>query len=360
MAVMTVELGERSYPIYVGAGLLQQSELLRRHIRASEVMLVTNEVVAPLYLERVVSALPEYDLSIATLPDGERQKNSEQLNKLYDEMLEKPCSRQTTVIALGGGVVGDIAGFAAASYQRGIDFIQIPTTLLAQVDSAVGGKTAINHPRGKNMIGAFHQPRCVITDTDTLATLNPRELSAGFAEVVKYAVIGDGEFFSWLEQHVDDVVSGVPDAMEEVILVSCRHKARFVADDERETRERVLLNLGHTFGHAIESIAGYGQWLHGEAVAVGMVMAADMSRQLGWMSGEAVHRIGQLLTRAHLPVSLGGGFSTDAFLRQMMMDKKVMNGRIQLVLPETIGRARLVTDYPDQMLRDVLESYCSG
>ena len=360
MVELKIELGARSYPIFVGTGLLHHSELLQRHIRSSEVMLVTNDVVAPLYLDRVMTSLSGRDVKIAILPDGEQHKNAEQLNGLFDVMLEKSCSRQTTMVALGGGVVGDIAGFAAACYHRGIDCIQLPTTLLAQVDSAVGGKTAINHRLGKNMIGAFHQPRCVIADVDTLATLGQREISAGFAEVVKYGIIGDANFFCWLEEHVEEIVSCVPTVMEEAVLSSCRHKARFVARDEYETRERALLNLGHTFGHAIESATGYGEWLHGEAVAVGIVLAAEMSQQLGWIQDEEVDRIRQLLMRARLPVSPGSGLIASDLLAHMTVDKKVVDGRIQLVLPEAIGRASLVRDYPDRMLRELLESHCAG
>ncbi len=282
-STLDVDLGVRSYPIHIGPGLIDDPELYRPHVSGSQVLIVTNEIVAPLYLDRVEQALRGFQLARVVLPDGEKYKNLEVWNRIMDALLENRFARDCTLVALGGGVVGDMAGFAAACYQRGVAFIQVPTTLLAQVDSSVGGKTGVNHALGKNMIGAFHQPRAVIADTDTLSTLPDRELSAGVAEVIKYGLIRDREFFYWLEANIGPLLERDTEALTFAIERSCRNKAEVVAADEREAGQRALLNLGHTFGHAIETGMGYGAWLHGEAVGTGMCMAADLSFRLGWL-----------------------------------------------------------------------------
>ena len=354
MATLTVELGDRSYPIVVGSGLLKDRATAASCVEGEEVLVVTNETVAPLYLDPVTRVLSDRRLTCQILPDGEQYKSLDTLERIFDTLLQNRFSRGATLVALGGGVIGDIVGFAAACYQRGVAFVQIPTTLLAQVDSAVGGKTAVNHPLGKNMIGAFHQPVGVISDTDTLTTLAPRELSAGIAEVIKYGLIRDQRFFEWLEDNVDRLLAYDREALEYVILESCRHKAEVVANDEKESGERALLNLGHTFGHAIETASGYGTWLHGEAVAAGMMMAASMSHKLGWVGSSEVKRIQTLLTRAKLPVQAPAEMTADDFLRHMSVDKKVADGKIRLVLLESLGQAKLVGDYPQDALISVL------
>jgi 3-dehydroquinate synthase len=343
MKTLPLELGERSYPIYIGAGLLGQAELLKKHIAGNRVAIVTNETVAPLYLARVrahVSALQPVEV---ILPDGEQYKTLEILNRIFDALLAARCDRRTTLVALGGGVIGDMAGFAAASYQRGVPFIQVPTTLLSQVDSSVGGKTGVNHPLGKNMIGAFYQPRAVIIDTDTLNTLPDRELASGLAEVIKYGLIRDSEFFAWLEANLDKLLARDAEALAYAIHRSCHNKAEVVAADERESGVRATLNLGHTFGHAIETGLGYGEWLHGEAIAAGMVMAADLSRRLGWLTAAETARIEKLIRRARLPVRAPGSLSPARFLELMAVDKKVLDGRLRLVLLKHLGEA-VVTD----------------
>ena len=357
MATLSVDLGERSYPILVGPGLLEEQGLIARYIAGNEVLVITNETVAPLYLDKIIGALDRFNVTCQVLPDGEQHKSLETLQGIFDTLLRNRLSRGVTLVALGGGVIGDIAGFAAACYQRGVAFVQVPTTLLAQVDSAVGGKTAVNHPLGKNMIGAFHQPTCVVSDTHTLTTLAPRELSAGLAEVFKYGLIRDASFFKWLEDNVEQLLTYDHKALEHVIVESCRHKAEVVAQDEREAGQRALLNLGHTFGHAIETASGYGQWLHGEAVAVGMLMAASMSERLGWIESSDVQRIQTLLTRANLPVAAPKAMSTSDFLDHMSVDKKVTDGRIRLVLLKGIGSAELVAEYPQSLLEDVLSTF---
>jgi 3-dehydroquinate synthase len=355
MNILRVELGERSYPIYIGAGLLGQAELLRPHIAGKQVMIVSNETVAPLYLDKVRSGLNGFQCDTVILPDGEEYKTLMTLNAVFDALLTKRHSRNTTLIALGGGVVGDITGFAAACYQRGVDFIQIPTTLLAQVDSSVGGKTGVNHPLGKNMIGAFHQPRCVIADTDTLNTLPGRELGAGIAEIIKYGLIRDLEFFNWLELNIEALRARRPDALTYAIERSCRNKAEVVTADERESGERALLNLGHTFGHAIETALGYGEWLHGEAVAAGMYMAADLSCRLGWLNRADLERVERILEHAGLPVRAPGGIGTERFLELMAVDKKVMDGKVRLVLLKGIGRATVTSDFDRSALLATLD-----
>jgi 3-dehydroquinate synthase len=340
-----VALGERSYPIYIGAGLIGESGLYRPHLAGSQVMIVSNETVAPLYLEPVLGALEGLRVARVVLPDGEAYKTQAVLDRIYDALLEQRFGRDCTLIALGGGVVGDMAGFAAACYQRGVDFIQVPTTLLAQVDSSVGGKTGINHPLGKNMIGAFHQPRAVIIDTATLDTLPDRELSAGLAEVIKYGLIGDPAFFDWIDARMADLRGRDPAALAEAIRRSCEAKARVVAADERESGSRALLNLGHTFGHAIETGAGYGNWLHGEAVGAGMCMAADLSTRLGWLDADALDRVRRVVAAAGLPTAPPEGLSAERFLELMAVDKKVLEGRLRLVLLRAIGEAVVTGDF---------------
>jgi 3-dehydroquinate synthase len=356
MTTLRVELGDRSYPIYIGQGLLGDAELIRPHIAGQQVMVVSNETVAPLYLDTLLESLTGLQVYTHILPDGEEFKNLEVLDSIFDALLRVPCDRQTTLIALGGGVVGDISGFAAACYQRGIPFIQIPTTLLAQVDSSVGGKTAVNHPRGKNMIGAFYQPRCVIADITTLNTLDDRQLSAGLAEVIKYGLIRDLTFFIWLENNIDRLLKRDADALSEAIRWSCKSKAEIVAEDELEGGIRALLNLGHTFGHAIETGMGYGNWLHGEAVATGMLMAANLSHRSGWISSGDVTRIAGLLERAGLPVVPPIELDVEHYLELMKVDKKVQQGHIRLVLLKAIGSAFISEDYDPALLRETLAS----
>ena len=354
MQTLEVDLGERSYPILIGAQLIDQGELLSRYIRGKQVAIITNETVAPLYLERLSQSLAGYSLTSVVLPDGEAHKNWQTLQSIYDALLTARHDRKTTIVALGGGVVGDMAGFAAASYQRGVDFIQVPTTLLSQVDSSVGGKTGINHPLGKNMIGAFYQPQAVLIDTATLTTLPPRELSAGLAEVIKYGVICDEPFLVWLEEHIDSLRRLDQAALTEAIRRSCDAKARVVGADERESGIRATLNLGHTFGHAIETHQGYGAWLHGEAVSVGMVMALEMSRQLGWISAAERDRVVRLLSRAGLPVVPPANMSAEDFLKHMAVDKKVLNGQLRLVLARHLGEAVVTSDFPRETLEATL------
>jgi len=356
MKTLPLDLGDRSYPIYIGAGLLDRPELLSRHILGTRVAIVTNETVAPLYLVRVRAHVASLQPVEVVLPDGEQYKSLEVLNRIFDALLSARCDRRTTIIALGGGVIGDMAGFAAACYQRGVPFIQVPTTLLAQVDSSVGGKTGVNHPLGKNMIGAFYQPRAVIIDTDTLNTLPDRELSSGLAEVIKYGLIRDPEFFAWLETNLDKLLARDAEALAFAIHRSCRNKAEVVAADERETGVRATLNLGHSFGHAIETGLGYGNWLHGEAIAAGMVMAADLSRRLGWLTAAETTRIEKLIKCARLPVRAPGTLSTARFLELMAVDKKVLDGRLRLVLLKRLGEAVVTDDYPRAELEATLAS----
>ena len=342
---LTVDLAERSYPIYIGRGLVDDASLLTQHIKGREVLIVSNETVGPLYLSRVEACLTDYRCESVVLPDGEQYKTLEVLNEVFNRLLSTHCSRQVTLVALGGGVVGDMTGFAAACYQRGVPFIQIPTTLLSQVDSSVGGKTAVNHPMGKNMIGAFYQPQCVIADTDTLNTLIDRELSSGLAEVIKYGLINDLEFFEWLETNIDRLLVREPAALAYAIERSCRDKADLVAQDEEERGVRALLNLGHTFGHAIETGMGYGNWLHGEGISAGMVMAADLSQRLGWIDAEDVNRIITLLKRANLPVEPPKEMAAEQFMKLMSVDKKVQDGKIRLVLMQGLGQSVISDDY---------------
>ncbi|WP_455925166.1 3-dehydroquinate synthase [Pseudomonas putida] len=354
MQTIKVELGERSYPIYIGEGLLGQPELLAPHIAGRQVAIVTNETVGPLYLEQLSRALGAYSVMSVALPDGEAYKNWETLQLIFDALLTARHDRRTTVIALGGGVVGDMAGFAAACYQRGVDFIQVPTTLLSQVDSSVGGKTGINHPLGKNMVGAFYQPNAVLIDTASLKSLPARELSAGLAEVIKYGLICDEPFLGWLEDNIDALLAVDQTALTYAIKRSCEAKAEVVNADERETGVRATLNLGHTFGHAIETQMGYGVWLHGEAVAAGTVMALEMSMRLGWISQQARDRGIRLMQRAGLPVVPPADMTPAQFLQHMAVDKKVIDGRMRLVLLRHLGEAVVTDDYPTEVLQATL------
>ncbi len=355
MDTLTVELGKRSYPIYIGRHLLRNAELLRRHIAGDSAMVVSNTIVAPLCLPTLKPGLERLRHSELILPDGEQHKTLDTVNTIYTALLERRYDRKTTLVALGGGVVGDITGFAAASYQRGVNFIQVPTTLLAQVDSSVGGKTGVNHPLGKNMIGAFYQPLCVIIDTETLNTLDERQFSAGLAEVIKYGLIGDYDFFEWLESHLDALLARDPPTLRYAIRRSCEDKAAVVAADELEqSGQRALLNLGHTFGHAIETGMGYGAWLHGEAVGCGMVMAAEMSHRLGWLNQADVERIRDLLGRARLPISPPPQMSSERFRQLMAVDKKVLGGRLRLVLLRSIGQATVTSDFDAAALHATL------
>ena len=355
MQTLNVALGERSYPIYIGGGLLERPELIVERLPQKKAAIITNSTVGPLYLARLRRALEDRGVAVValTLPDGEIHKDWETLNRIFDALLENRCERGTALIALGGGVVGDLAGFAAAVYQRGVPFIQIPTTLLAQVDSAVGGKTAINHPLDKNMISTFYQPRAVVSDTDTLATLPPRELAAGIAEVVKYGLIRDRAFFDWLEANIARLVKSDPEALAYAIERSCAIKAEIVAIDEREDGIRALLNYGHTFGHAIETALGFGQWLHGEGVAAGMVLAARLSHRLGLIGAGEVKRIADILARADLPVA-APELGLERYLELMGHDKKVQGGRIRFILLEGIGAATVSGEVPRAALADVL------
>ncbi len=358
MQTLTVDLGKRSYPIHIGPDLLAQPHLIAEHLPQPRVAVITNTTVAPLYLDGLVNGLAKVGVSAlpVVLPDGEQYKNWETLNTLFDALLTHRCERKTTLIALGGGVIGDLTGFAAASYLRGVPFIQVPTTLLAQVDSSVGGKTGINHPLGKNMIGAFYQPQLVLADTSTLRTLPARELSAGLAEVIKYGLIYDAAFFSWLEANMDNLRALDETCIAHAIYRACEIKAEVVAQDERETGLRALLNLGHTFGHAIESGMGYGNWLHGEAVAAGTVLAADLSRRLGLLTASEVERIRTLYRWAGLP-DTAPDLGAESYKRYMGLDKKVEGGRIRFVLMRGIGSALLGSDVLDTDLNATLEHY---
>ena len=354
MQTLHVELGDRRYPIFIGSDLNPHS-LLEPYIKGKQVMVVTNTTVAPLYLEHYVTAIEALGKTVATciLPDGEKYKNIEHLNLIFDALLEAGFNRDATVLALGGGVIGDMAGFASACFQRGVYFIQVPTTLLSQVDSSVGGKTGINHPLGKNMIGAFQQPQVVLADMAQLSTLPDRELSAGLAEVIKYALLGDLDFLLWLEENIDGLVGRDSALLAEAVYRSCAHKARIVANDEKEQGERALLNLGHTFGHAIESYLGYGVWLHGEAVATGMVMAADLSQRMGWISAEDLQRTKKIIQRAHLPVKCPA-IPLDEFLAYMAHDKKVLNGQLRLVLMKSLGQAVISKEFDVELMKQAI------
>ena len=352
MKTLQVALDDRSYPIYIGHGLLHKADLLSPFIAGRQVMVVSNETIAPLYLARVLETLAAYQCATVILPDGEEHKHLATVERIFDALLQARFARDATLVALGGGVVGDMTGFAAACYQRGVPFIQLPTTLLAQVDSSVGGKTGVNHPLGKNMIGAFHQPRCVLIDTATLRTLDERQLRAGLAEVIKYGLLRDADFFLWLEEHMESLLAGDDEILAYAIERSCVNKAAIVAVDERECGFRALLNLGHTFGHAIETGLGYGVWLHGEAIAAGMCIAAAMSARMGWIGEEDQRRIQALIARAGLPVQAPAALSVERFMALMAVDKKVQAGRLRLVLLQAIGKAVLVSEFSEQILRE--------
>jgi 3-dehydroquinate synthase len=355
MQTLRVALGERSYPVHIGTGLVGRADLVLPHLARRQVAVVTDTTVAPIYLERFSRPLRDAGVEVLSivLPDGEAHKRWETLDRVFESLLAAGWGRDTTLAALGGGVIGDMTGFAAAVYQRGVGYIQVPTTLLAQVDSSVGGKTAINHPRGKNMIGAFHQPRMVLADIDTLASLPPRELRAGLAEVIKHGFIRDAGFVAWLEAHVEALLALDRGALAHAVVRSVEIKAEIVARDERETGERALLNFGHTFGHAIETGLGYGEWLHGEAVAAGMAMAADLSRRLGTLAESDVARVRSLLRRAGLPTE-APALARGRFLELMSVDKKAKDGRLRFVLLEHIGAACLRADVPAAALEETL------
>ncbi|OHX37570.1 3-dehydroquinate synthase [Methylomonas sp. LWB] len=358
MKELRVELDkQRSYPIYIGAGLLGQAELLTRHIRSKQVAIVSNDTIAPLYLSKVLAGLGDYQTETVILPDGEQYKTLQYLEKIFDRLLANKFSRNATLIALGGGVIGDMGGFAAACYQRGIAFIQIPTTLLAQVDSSVGGKTGVNHPLGKNMIGAFYQPQCVIADADVLDTLDDRQLSAGLAEVIKYGLIRDPELLDWLEANMPKLLARDKAALAYAIERSCANKAAVVGEDEFENGVRATLNLGHTFGHAIETGCGYGQYLHGEAVAIGTGFAADLSRRLGYLSDADVARVLAILHAAGLPTRPPTEMSTEQYLDLMAVDKKNVDGKIRVILLEALGKALLPISVERAPLQATLNAY---
>jgi 3-dehydroquinate synthase len=355
MLTLTVALAERSYPIHIGKGLIARAQLIVPHLAQPQVAVVTNSTVGALYLQPLSNALQKAGVAVVSviLPDGETHKTWETLNLVFDRLLAQRCERKTTLIALGGGVIGDITGFAAAVYLRGVPFIQVPTTLLAQVDSSVGGKTGINHPLGKNMIGAFYQPRLVLADIDTLQTLSDRELSAGLAEVIKYGLIRDAAFMSWLEDNIDKLVARDAQALAYAVRRSCELKAQIVSEDERDADVRALLNLGHTFGHAIEAGLGFGTWLHGEAVAAGSVLAARLSQRMGLIDDSDVARAIELFKRAGLPTE-APDLGVARYLDLMGMDKKVEHGRLRLVLLEQIGKAFCTSQFPQQALEEVL------
>ena len=348
---LRVNLGDRSYPIVIGRGLLDGNFDLSAFVRGSDCLVVSNETVAPLYYEKLCANLAECDVNSINLPDGESFKTVATMQSILDRLVELRANRDIAVIALGGGVVGDIAGFAAACYMRGVDFIQVPTTLLAQVDSSVGGKTGVNHAQGKNLIGAFHQPQVVLIDTNTLDTLSDRELTAGLAEVIKYGAICDAEFFVWLEANMSALLARDPDALGHAIRRSCELKAEVVAEDEREAGRRAILNFGHTFGHAIEHCQGYGEWLHGEAVAAGMIMAARLSG----LPGGDVDRLAALVAAAGLPTE-PPAIAADAWLDAMGMDKKVQAKRLRFVLLDAIGKSRVSSEYDGSRLNEIIRS----
>jgi 3-dehydroquinate synthase len=356
MQTVRIELGARSYPILIGSGLLERPAIIAQAVAARDVLVVTNRTVGPLYLDSLLRGLDGKRAGSVAIEDGEQYKTMDTLSKVLDVMVAQRLNRDACIVALGGGVVGDVAGFAAACYQRGIDFVQVPTTLLAQVDSSVGGKTGVNHPGGKNLIGAFHQPRAVISDLATLATLPARELRAGLAEVVKYGLIDDAEFLGWIESNVAPLLALDLDALTHAVRRSCEIKARIVASDEREQGPRALLNLGHTFGHVIENAMGYGEWLHGEAVGVGMLLAADLSSRLGWIVPTDVERVRTLLERIGLPTRAPAIGACRA-LELMGMDKKVLAGRIRLVLLRRLGEGVVSADFRPAALEETLGAH---
>ena len=356
--ILNVELGDKSYPIYIGIDLLSMKSLFVDQIQGRQVMIVTNKTIAPLYLDKLTSILDGFNVQSVILPDGEEFKTLETLNKVFDALLEVKFDRTSTLIALGGGVIGDITGFAAASYQRGVGFIQVPTTLLSQVDSSVGGKTGINHELGKNMIGAFYQPKAVIIDVNTLDTLSNQEFSAGMAEVIKYGLLGNADFLSMLEANIELIMARKKDLIIEVIFNCCQDKARIVELDEFEKGKRALLNLGHTFGHGIENAFGYGNYLHGEAVSIGMVMAAKLSKDEGNLSHEETLRVESILSKADLPISINKTIDSETLITAMSLDKKSIDGKICLVLLKSLGDSYLTDSYSNENFMKVVNSFC--
>ena len=356
--ILNVELGDKSYPIYIGIDLLSMKSLFVDQIQGRQVMIVTNKTIAPLYLDKLTSILDGFNVQSVILPDGEEFKKLETLNKVFDALLEAKFDRTSTLIALGGGVIGDITGFAAASYQRGVGFIQVPTTLLSQVDSSVGGKTGINHELGKNMIGAFYQPKAVIIDVNTLDTLSNKEFSAGMAEVIKYGLLGNADFLSMLEANIELIMARKKDLIIEVIFNCCQDKARIVELDEFEKGKRALLNLGHTFGHGIENAFGYGNYLHGEAVSIGMVMAAKLSKDEGNLSHEETLRVESILSKADLPISINKTIDSETLITAMSLDKKSIDGKIRLVLLKSLGDSYLTDSYSNENFMKVVNSFC--
>jgi 3-dehydroquinate synthase len=354
MERIDLELGDDSYPIYIGSGILRDPSLLASHINGEQICIISNTTVGPLYREKLAGVLSSNQVDYLEIPDGEQYKNLDTLNQIITHLLENKHERSTTLIALGGGVVGDITGFAAACYLRGVDYIQVPTTLLAQVDSSVGGKTAVNHPLGKNLIGSFNQPKCVLIDTDTLSTLPNRELISGMAEVIKYGAIRDADFLGWLENNLKKLLALEPDALLHCVKRNCEIKAEVVSADEKEKGIRAILNLGHTFGHAIENAMGYGVWLHGEAVAAGSIMAADLSHRLGLLSAGDCERFRQLIARTGLPVAPPAEIDPDRFIELMRLDKKASFGQIRFVLLKNLGEALIVDDVDPNLLRQTL------
>lgn len=354
MATLNLDLAERSYPIYIEKGLFSSNSPLIDHIRGQRVCIVSNDLVYPLYGEKLESLLTNFQVDSVILPDGEEHKSLANFDKIMSHLLEQNHGRDSTLIALGGGVIGDITGFAAACYQRGIDFIQIPTTLLSQVDSSVGGKTAVNHPLGKNMIGAFYQPKAVIIDTNTLSTLPEREFSAGMAEVIKYGILGDIEFFNWLEANIGKILQRDDQIIQQMIYRCCQCKAEIVAEDEKESGKRALLNLGHTFGHAIEAEQGYGKWLHGEAVAAGMLLAGQISEIKNLLSASDLRRIESLISAFNLPTKAPDSMGFEQFVKHMQRDKKNIGGQLRFILPIGIGNSELRSDISEEELKQIL------
>ena len=356
--ILNVELADKSYPIYIGSDLLSSKSLLSDHIQGKQVMVVTNTTIAPLYLEKLKDALSDFNVESVILPDGEEFKTLETLNKVFDALLKAKFDRSSTLVALGGGVVGDITGYAAASYQRGVNFIQVPTSLLSQVDSSVGGKTGVNHELGKNMIGAFYQPKAVIIDVDTLDTLSDQEYSAGMAEVIKYGLLGNADFFYMLETNIESIMARNKDLIIEIIFNSCKDKASIVALDEFERGKRALLNLGHTFGHGIENAFGYGNYLHGEAVSIGMVMATKLSMDEGYLSNEDAIRVESILSKADLPISIKKSIGSETLIEAMSLDKKSIDGKIRLVLLKALGDSYLTDSYSKENFNKVVNNFC--
>lgn len=355
---LNLNLDNKSYPIYIGENLLSQAQLLTDHIKGKQIMIVSNTKVAPLYLQNVKNLLSDYEVCDVILADGEEFKTIETTNLIWSELLEKKFDRSCTLIALGGGVVGDITGFAASSYQRGVDFIQIPTTLLSQVDSSVGGKTGVNHALAKNMIGAFYQPKCVVIDINTLQTLDNRQFSSGMSEVIKYGLLEDLDFYNFIKNNITQIMQFDSKLLIQIIYKACKAKADIVEEDELEKGIRALLNLGHTFGHAIENLLGYGVYLHGEAVAVGIIMAARMSELEGFIDKNDVKNITNIMQKCNLPITINGKIKKGEFLQTMRIDKKAISGIIRLVLFNKIGKAYIADDYEIENLKQVISEFC--